>query len=104
MIKEFGLHSKNYVAPKEGLVPAEACSHESFRELQEPEGVDGKTGLGGAGRGGGLIRCAVRCPGLEGTGPMRGRESSRVTPVWPADLRTVSVAPFPIPHTPVASR
>lgn len=94
VIKEFGLHSKDCMAPKEGLVPAEVCSDEGCRELPGPERVDGRTGLGGRG----MVRCPTRGPGLE-EGPC-GREE--------VGLSILGLAPHlgggisgPVPHPPL---
>lgn len=77
-------------------MPAEACSHESFRELQEPEGVDGKTGLGGAGRG-----IDQMCSEMPGAGRHRAHEREGVEPGDPRlACRPQDGISGPIPHPP----
>lgn len=48
VIKELGLHPKDSVAPKEGLMPAETCSDEGFGELPgaKQSGWESRTGGG----------------------------------------------------------
>ena len=46
MIKTFGLHPKDNVAPQEGLMPARTCPDEGIRELWVP----GRVGGGGEGQ------------------------------------------------------
>lgn len=95
VIKEFGLHSKDCMAPKEGLVPAEVCSDVGFRELLGPECVDGRTGLGGRG----MVRCPTRRSGLEEGPCERGGSWAQYSWFGPHTLGMASVAPCPTPHS-----
>lgn len=72
-----------------------------FRELQEPEGVDGRTGLGG--RGVGNDQMCSQMPRAGRRGPMRGRGSSGDPGLASRPQARISGS-MPHPHTPVASR
>lgn len=78
VIKKFGLHPKDNVAPQEGLIPAETCPDEGIRELWVPK----KVGVGGVG----MVRYPARGPGLEKVGTEEKEEVGLGIPGCPPDL------------------